>query len=862
MAVPPQLLVLCWMFGLGCCQNSHSWLHNIPTSLFNLSGDILLGGLFPINLFTGNRSQSEMPNDISCNSVNEVGLGLAIVMKYTVDEINANQMLLPGIKLGYEIFDTCSQSSIIVKSTVYFLTEKSTGNLAVKCNYTNYEPRMAAVIGPATSEMVSVIGKLLGFFLMPQISYGATSETFSNRYLYPSFLRTVPGDKWQAEAMLHLLREFNWNWVALVGSDEEYGRKGLDEVSRLAVKMSICVAYKGLIPIYSEAEPVVRNILDNIKATKVGVVVIFSLAPSVEIFFKEVIRRNMTGVWIGSTAWAFSDRLTLLPNIHTVGTIIGFADRTQTLDSLTNYTEVLLSKLSGSLSSQALPSATVGPYGPCPQCWTLSPANISVVTTPSVQRGAYNVYTAIYSVAQALHKLLGCNATNCVWGAESKIRPWQLLEVLKNNPLEMNGTHFAFDSSGSLNKSYDLVEWVWKNASLHFINVGTFNNKLLLNKTLLTWHMANSGVPQSTCSAECVAGQVRRVKGFHSCCFDCINCLEGTFQAGKDDIQCTNCPEGQWSLMRSTNCSHPTFDILSWDKPESVGMMLAGLMLLMCQGSVGLLFLKYRGTPLVNASGGALSGVVLLSLSAGCLSQLLFLGQPGDLVCRLQLPLTSIFPTVALSIITAISLQILYINEFPQKATSHLDMRGLGVWLLVIICCCVQAGLCGWYVQRAILQSEHLAQLKIRFLRWFLTCPAEPALGFGLMQGFNCGLALISFMSTFMAAKPLRQYNLARDITFSSLIYCVIWVIFIPIYAGMSDKHRSFIQMSFNLVSNMELVAAYYFPKCYLLLSKPELNTSAHFCTFLEGAPPTPTEEEQQSPSPQSEQETQYSQEE
>lgn len=90
-------------------------------------------------------------------------------MKYAVDEINANQILLPGIKLGYEIHDTCRQSAVVVKPIISFLTAKSNKVLSVECNYTNYETSVSAVIGPYNSEMVSVIGKLLGFFLMPQV---------------------------------------------------------------------------------------------------------------------------------------------------------------------------------------------------------------------------------------------------------------------------------------------------------------------------------------------------------------------------------------------------------------------------------------------------------------------------------------------------------------------------------------------------------------------------------------------------------------------------------------------------------------------------------------------------------------------
>lgn len=85
-----------------------------------------------------------------------------------------------------------------------------------------------------------------------------------------------------------LLKEFGWNWVAVVGSEEEYGQHGVQEFSKIAETQSVCVAYQGLIPIYSDPEPAVKTIIDNIKATNVGVVVVFSLPEPAEVFFKEV----------------------------------------------------------------------------------------------------------------------------------------------------------------------------------------------------------------------------------------------------------------------------------------------------------------------------------------------------------------------------------------------------------------------------------------------------------------------------------------------------------------------------------------------------------------------------------------------
>lgn len=126
-----------------------------------------------------------------------------------------------------------------------------------------------------------------------------------------------------------------------------------------------------------------------------------------------------------------------------------------------------------------------------------------------------------------------------------------------------------------------------------------------------------------------------------------------------EDIQCTPCPKGQWSQTLSTNCTEPTFDVLSWDKPAALHLALGGALLLLCQVGVAVVLLRHWRTPMVAASGGPLAFVVLFSLMGACLGLALFLGQPGDALCHLQLPLISIFQTIALSVIAAISLQVM-----------------------------------------------------------------------------------------------------------------------------------------------------------------------------------------------------------
>lgn len=90
-------------------------------------------------------------------------------MKYTIDEINAMPDLLPNVKLGFENYDDCRQSAIILKPTLRFFTTPNSDEVDVMCNYTEYMTRVHAVIGPSSSEMAAIIGQLVSFFLMPQV---------------------------------------------------------------------------------------------------------------------------------------------------------------------------------------------------------------------------------------------------------------------------------------------------------------------------------------------------------------------------------------------------------------------------------------------------------------------------------------------------------------------------------------------------------------------------------------------------------------------------------------------------------------------------------------------------------------------
>lgn len=97
------------------------------------------------------------------------GLIWALGMKFAIDQINNSTSLLPGVKLGYDMYDTCFEPAMALYPSLLFLTQNSTTGIGVLCNYSDYQPRVTAVIGPYKSDLCLLTAKLFSFFWIPQV---------------------------------------------------------------------------------------------------------------------------------------------------------------------------------------------------------------------------------------------------------------------------------------------------------------------------------------------------------------------------------------------------------------------------------------------------------------------------------------------------------------------------------------------------------------------------------------------------------------------------------------------------------------------------------------------------------------------
>ncbi|XP_039583494.1 taste receptor type 1 member 1 [Passer montanus] len=520
--LPPALLRLC------LCAAAAA-----AASPFSLRGDHRLAGLFPLHTEAHRDEASLLVRGCDDAAFKSHGYCLSQALRFAVEEINNSTTLLPNVTLGYEIYDTCSEPTNF-HATLCALARKGRQGVQVLPSFQHYEPQAVAVIGPDSTRLALTTAAVLSLFLVPEISYEASTELLSLKRLYPSFLRTIPSDRQQVKAIFLLLQHFGWTWVALLGSDNIYGRTGLDALQELLTASNVCVGYRATIPANSDANnPELHNLVQILTEVKVNVTVVFSNRGSVLPFFEVVVQRNVTGmVWVASEDWSLAQTIWQVPGIHTIGSVFGMAVEKPEPTMLERFEAwrmweegaVAESASSAEAGSESVGNARLDCTQRCTGCRVRA-------TVPDMYdaQGSFNVYSAVYAVAHGLHDLLGCASGACSKGT---VYPWQLLQKIREVNFTLYESRISFDAHGDIQKGYDIVMWKWLGSNWASDVIGTFRvnpERLSIDPGKILWHTEDGQAPSSVCSEACKPGEMRLQQSRHKCCFSCVACPPGTF---------------------------------------------------------------------------------------------------------------------------------------------------------------------------------------------------------------------------------------------------------------------------------------------------------------------------------------------
>ncbi|ROL48856.1 Taste receptor type 1 member 1 [Anabarilius grahami] len=325
-------------------------------------------------------------------------------MRFAVEEINNSTTLLPNVSLGYEIFDHCSNTKNF-PSVLSFISNN--GSIKPKEKLNNYRPKVIALTGPYGSTPTITIAPLITMDLIPLVNYGATSSVLSNTLQYPSFVRTIPSNKDLIEMIIHIIRWFGWNWVAFLGSQDDYSSDGLKLFNEYISNTGICLAYQESLSLNANYSLT----LQKIDMLNINVIVVFAVPQYANKIIKAAIANNIQDkVWIASQAWAMNQQIPREPGIGKIGTIIGITERLLSVPGFNEFvykdrrtTDIIHNEVSDIQST----SKTCNQV--CDYCTLLTPEEI-INENPTF---SFAIYAAIYTIAHALHKVLQCDMNEC-----------------------------------------------------------------------------------------------------------------------------------------------------------------------------------------------------------------------------------------------------------------------------------------------------------------------------------------------------------------------------------------------------------------------------------------------------------------
>ncbi|XP_061447655.1 vomeronasal type-2 receptor 26-like [Rhineura floridana] len=817
-----------------------------PLHKYHQSGDVIIGGIASHSFIISNALTFtvEPPQAL----LEE----LAIVMKnyqhilalaFAVKEINENPELLPNVTLGFHIYD----SYFIARGTYHgTMLLSSTPERFVpnyKCDLQN---NLIAVIGgldPLTSLHMATV---LDIYKIPQHCY----HNLENMKGHEEFGNT---DKLS-----------RWTWIGLLTMDLENGERFVQMVVPLFLSSGICFAFierflkLTLVTELKDSLQHSAKIHDKVMGSTANVLVAYGESYTILFlrwlpYLSEVegkMEDTRGKVWIITAQMELTSMVyqrtwdtqiingALSFTIHS-NVISGFHQFIASRNPSITKDDFFIRDFWQQAFACVFPSTEGGEVdGDICTGEEKLPSLPGAFFEMSMTGHSYSVYNAVYAVAHAVHSMFSSRGRHRHMVDQRGLsfqnqQHWQLHHFLRNVSFNNSaGDKVSFNRRAELVAGFDVINWIFSsNQSFHKVKVGkmdpcaTSDQVFTINEGAIKWHnWFNQTRPFSVCSESCHPGSRKRMKeGEPFCCYNCIPCPEGKISDQKDMSDCCICSDKTYPNKNHTFCIPKDISYLSYEEPVGITLVFSALSCSLVTLLVLLIFKKHHNTPIVKANNRDLTYTLLISLLLCFLCALLFIGQPQKVTCLLRQTAFGIIFSVAVSCVLAKTVTVLlaFIATKPgSKVRKWLRKRLANS--IVFSCSLIQAANCTlWLATSPPFPDVDMHSVIKKII---LECNEGSLTMFYCVLGYMGILAIASFTMAFLARKLPDSFNEAKFITFSMLVFCSVWLSFIPTYLSTKGKYIVAVEVFSILASSSGLLGCIFSPKCYILLLRPELN--------------------------------------
>lgn len=198
------------------------------------------------------------------------------------------------------------------------------------------------------------------------------------------------------------MSHFEWDWVGVIHGDDDYGKNALQSFLNNAENGNICTAFIETLPYYldfNDINTMIKKVVQSIQISTAKVVLVILREELVQKLFIEVIKQNISRIWIASDAWSVSYIISRIKGINNIGDIFGFNFITGPMPGFKEYLQNLT--ISPNTGNKFIE-----------EYLKLGIDNNYLTNVVDINQ-AYVDQLAVLSIAHSLKKILKCNQIAC-----------------------------------------------------------------------------------------------------------------------------------------------------------------------------------------------------------------------------------------------------------------------------------------------------------------------------------------------------------------------------------------------------------------------------------------------------------------